>query len=131
MPADTYGEIHFSTTDGEMGPYPLSYGGTTDGEMGPYPLSYGGTADGEMGPYPLENFNYGESPLTDQSNLLRPNNQKDSSQSSKNRANYGTTAHTNPTLSCTPVLVRRYTAKQDSFRRHSAHGRIVSVQAGI
>jgi hypothetical protein len=152
-----YGATLFSTTDGEMGPYPLTYGApTTDGEMGPYPLSFGAptadgemgpyplsygapTTDGEMGPYPLDNYSYGNTattdgemgpyPVSDQSNLLQPNYSRSSSRPAYNRGvNYGTTSQTNPT-SHTPKPIRRHVPKRDSFRRHSAHGRI--AQAGI
>lgn len=81
---------------------------STEG-MGPYPL----TAEG-MGPYPLSTEGMGPYPLTDHSNLLGPSNYVGMSSC---RMNYGTNS---------PMPLRRFAPERDSYRRHSAHGRIAA-----
>ena len=89
------------------------------------------TMDGEMGPYPL----------SDHTNLLGPRYTMIGNTgycgatvfggvnaASAVRLNYGTNnSHTSTNISsCSPMPTRRSMPKRDSFRRHSAHGRIVS-----
>ncbi|XP_058837755.1 glucose transporter type 1 isoform X16 [Topomyia yanbarensis] len=122
--------------------------GTLDGEMGPYPVG-----DGEMGPYPVgANYTlaFGTAALTGYgSESLTITGVGGSS-----RLNYGTTGPTVSTT-CSPMPNRRTRdvagragrgggtgggdsgcsggsngiAARDSFRRHSAHGRIVCSAA--
>ncbi|XP_055620796.1 glucose transporter type 1 isoform X4 [Toxorhynchites rutilus septentrionalis] len=123
---------------------------TLDGEMGPYPVGDSallGTAtlDGEMGPYPVG----------DSTNLLGPQYTMSFGTTlagaplGSGRLNYGTTGPTVSTT-CSPMPNRRgqsrgaatsgrsgggggcsggTIASRDSFRRHSAHGRIVCTAA--
>lgn len=82
---------------------------STEG-MGPYPLAYE-----DMGPYPLAHEDMGPYPLTDHSNLLGPSNYVGMS---SGRMNYGTNS---------PMPLRRLVPERDSYRRHSAHGRITTA----
>lgn len=141
----------FGTTgfnpDGEMGPYPL------DGEMGPYPLSDNTNLLSSSG-YGMSLYrNYGSSYGT---NYASPNiytakysNKKsyasnaastsnninnnggycrcNDAYESCNRSNCGIGGSATNRKCNTPVPTRRK-RERDSFRRHSAHGRMSSSQ---
>ncbi|XP_055530071.1 glucose transporter type 1 isoform X5 [Wyeomyia smithii] len=140
-----------ATLDGEMGPYPIGTA-TLDGEMGPYPVGTG-TLDGEMGPYPVGDSaanllgpqyslstGYGSESLTITG--------RRGGGGGGGRLNYGSTGPAVSTT-CSPMPNRRTErtgrsnasrgndsgcpgggiAPRDSFRRHSAHGRIVCTSA--
>lgn len=134
---------------------PSAFNPTADGEMGPYPL------DGEMGPYPLSdntnllsnNYgmsiyrNYGSSYGTSNLYTAKYSNKKSYASTSATASNLnnniayetcnrshctGGSASASNTKCNTPVPTRRSTKRErDSFRRHSAHGRMSSSSQGI
>lgn len=138
--------------DGEMGPYPLSNSMPPDGEMGPYPLSDNTNLLGSNS-YGVSLYrNYGSSYGTNYSTTnyysAKYNNTKSQAAAvvastcknnkcsefcdELNECSYrshcsGDRSHSK--IKCkTPVPTRRCHAKseRDSFRRHSAHGRMSS-----
>lgn len=148
----------FGTTafppDGEMGPYPLSDSMPPDGEMGPYPLSdntnllgpssYGislyrnyGSSYGtnySTSNYYTAKYNNAKSYTSSYVNNKNANAYTSNCDSSNQMCNYRSQcsgSYSNSNTKCnTPVPTRRCHAKRerDSFRRHSAHGRMSSTQ---
>lgn len=131
----------FGTTafalDGEMGPYPL------DGEMGPYPLS-DNTNLLSSSSYGMSLYrNYGSNYATCNLYTAKYSNKKSYASTSNatninnnsgycNNAEYESCKRSHcgsasNTKCNTPVPTRRK-RERDSFRRHSIHGRMSSVQ---
>lgn len=132
--------------DGEMGPYPL------DGEMGPYPLS-DNTNLLSSSNYGMSLYrNYGSSYGTNYAssnlyNTAKYSNKKSyaSTSAAASHLNNNTAYETCNRMHCaggsasasntkcnTPVPTRRNAKRErDSFRRHSAHGRMSSSQGII
>lgn len=144
------GEMGPYPLDGEMGPYPL------DGEMGPYPLSDGTNL---LGPTSSTNLpiyrNYGSNYSTNYQSY--GSNSKYVNNYEQNQSNHRTNSgnqHGSHFVShgshgshgshhgssygqrqygknFTPVPIRKSQSKRDSFRRHSAHGRIASPSGTV
>lgn len=140
--------------DGEMGPYPLSDSNLApDGEMGPYPLSDNSNllgSSGVMTNLPMYR-NYGSNYSTQfgsqYSNHNNHTTQSGSNNCSSNikitRASSHSHGYHQQNRQCrrqrdrendqavqygtnSPVPIRKSQTRWDSFRRHSAHGRISS-----
>lgn len=143
---------HSNPLDGEMGPYPLSDQNPLDGEMGPYPLSDNtnllGSSSFGVPLYRNYGSNYGTNYTSTNSYVYPTRSTRyryDSQQqcvitncsgsgsysggggggATTQACNYGVDCG-GKKMSKTPVPTRRHSAKRerDSFRRHSAHGRI-------
>lgn len=146
---------HAFPPDGEMGPYPLSDTMPPDGEMGPYPLSDNtnllGPSSYNVSLYRNYGSNYGTNYASSNSYTAKYSNKKSYASATPssyvNSSNSGYCRDTSETCQyrshcsgsgsntkCnTPVPTRRCYAKRerDSFRRHSAHGRMSSASQGI
>lgn len=144
----------FNPLDGEMGPYPLSDSMLADGEMGPYPLSdntnllgsssfgiplyrnygsnYGTNYTTNSYVYPTTRIRYnsggGDSQQCTLSNCSAAGGGGGGSRGSAQTCYYDGDCSRKKVQSKTPVPTRRRSSKRerDSFRRHSAHGRISS-----
>lgn len=144
-PTKVFGTSAFPP-DGEMGPYPL------DGEMGPYPLSDNTNLLSSSG-YGMPSYrnygsNYGTNYASSNIYTAKYSNKKSYANAAPttNYENNNSAYCNNPTesyetcnrLHCdggsttkcnTPVPTRRQCKRDwDSFRRHSAHGRMSSSQ---
>lgn len=148
MNHEVFGSSAFNP-DGEMGPYPLSDSMLADGEMGPYPLSdntnlLGGSSFG-VPIYRNYGSNYGTNYTANSyvypTRIRYDSGGGDSQQctysncgrvgsgsrgGSAQTCYYGAECSGKKIQSKTPVPTRRQSTKRerDSFRRHSAHGRI-------
>lgn len=133
-----------------MGPYPLSDTNLlADGEMGPYPLSDNTNllSTGSMGIPLHRNYgsnygsnyetNYTSSSCTYYTRAQYGDNQQCANNYGNNYNSYGRSTNMqcnyavdhgtkSKSKSKTPVPTRKYSVKKerDSFRRHSAHGRV-------
>lgn len=136
--------------DGEMGPYPLS--NPLDGEMGPYPLSDNtnllSSSSYGMSLYRNYGSNYGTNYASSNVYTAKYSNKKSyasaapTSSYANNNSGYCNNAIESyetcnrshcaggsATKCNTPVPARRQCkSERDSFRRHSAHGRMSSSQ---
>lgn len=132
------------TADGEMGPYPVG-----DGEMGPYPLSDNtnllSSSNYGMSLYRNYGSSYGTNYASCNLYTAKYSNKKSNASTSATTSNLNnnTSYEACNRMHCaggsasntkcnTPVPTRRSAKRErDSFRRHSAHGRMSTSQGTI